>query len=523
MARTSKRKTNTKRIDVGYYAGIYVRLSKDTKKQIGYCSSIEQQIELCKQVSIQKNIYVVDVYIDYEYTGTNLIRPAFCRLMEDIQAKKINCILLKDLSRLGRTYVEVGQCIDQLFPLLGVRFISVSDRFDSLYVSNEQELFSLLIKNLCNDFYSKDISKKAKASKEIQASERWYTGTKAPYGYHTIRVGKKLQLAIDPKTAPIVKRIFLLYKNGFSTGYIAQLLNQKRLSTRAVYYQTKELYVGTSTKQWRAKKIATILRNEVYKGTVITFKFRNLYVEEKFKTIPQPKEAWVIQENVHEKIVSEDLFNAVQIRLDEQNVCDQMKTTKPRSMNKYKGMVVDGRTKQTMTRIRKRPTDQYVFVSRYDSGMINHFPMIEVNETAIDEAVTTMFKQTYAPIVERLNKTQLIQQLDDQLIELEEKITKCYQTLETLYEQYLCEIINEIQYKEEKRTYLTLLDDLKQHKQTVALQKNRKQYEVQKERILYEDLLHCETINHYFIQTYVENIIVWSKDQINVRLKAWCI
>ena len=169
---------------ITYRTGIYIRLSKERiESGRNKSQSLETQENLARTFAKDKGLMVAKIYNDYEYSGTKFNRPAFQEMMEDVKKGLINCILIRDLSRLGRDYIEMGRLVDKVFPFLGVRFISINDNLDTLNGLEEKKLFEVEIKNLVNDLYSKDISKKVTASHIYQASHGYYIGSFAPYGY----------------------------------------------------------------------------------------------------------------------------------------------------------------------------------------------------------------------------------------------------------------------------------------------------------------------------------------------------
>lgn len=187
MARTKSRyrkevvsETSTQ----AYRTGIYIRLSKErTESWRNKSQSLETQESLAREFAKEHGLSVIKCYIDYEYSGTKFDRPGYQEMMTDIKKGKINCILIRDSSRLGRNYIEMGRLIDKVFPFLGIRFISITDNLDTFHGLEDKKSFEVEIKNLVNDLYSKDIAKKVTASHIQQASQGFFIGSFAPYGY----------------------------------------------------------------------------------------------------------------------------------------------------------------------------------------------------------------------------------------------------------------------------------------------------------------------------------------------------
>ena len=224
MARTAKRyKKNTEKKVLGIpvcMAAIYARLSVDSDEKKS--ESIETQVTLIKEF-IQKHnenpdreyeIAVYNIYSDLGKTGTNFDRPGFERMMNDVRAGKINCILVKDFSRFGRNYIETGNYLEKILPFMKVRFISVCDNYDSFAPDAKKQELSMNIKNLVNDAYAKDISAKERAAKRIAQKNGEYVGSTAPYGYCVEKINGIYKLIVEPEAAKIVRRIFEEYASG---------------------------------------------------------------------------------------------------------------------------------------------------------------------------------------------------------------------------------------------------------------------------------------------------------------------
>lgn len=249
MARTSKRyveKKDTQVQKVFYKAGIYTRLSSERKEEWREkSSSIETQVLCCKEYALKENIKVVQTYIDYEYSGTNFERPQFQEMMQDIRDRKINCIIIRDLSRLGREYLEMGRLIDKVFPFLGVRFISVNDKLDTIKDVDSKKSFEVTLKNIVNDMYAKDISVKTKTSKHNKARNGYFIGSVPPFGYKVVKLKEGQKLEIDENVRFIVEEMFRLTLEGKSQYEVAKYFNEKGYATGKELYRRTRIY-GTN-------------------------------------------------------------------------------------------------------------------------------------------------------------------------------------------------------------------------------------------------------------------------------------
>lgn len=285
MGRKSKRLYASEKITekipaaVGYYkAGIYARLSvnKEEKNE-----SIAVQVKIAEEFIKEWNrkhaekIEIADCYRDLGKTGTSFERDGFKRLMQDVRSGDINCIIVKDLSRFGRNYLEAGSYIEKIFPFLGVRFIAVADGYDTGAEGGNTGQITTEIKNLINDMYAKDSSVKTRASFIQRREEGSYVGGPPPYGYTAVMEGKRRRLVPDKKTAEIVRYIFLKFTEAQSYKAVADDLNRQRINPPSIYRKGGEVTcpAGLPFKGWDKAYMAVLLKNEAYAG-------RPVYVRE---------------------------------------------------------------------------------------------------------------------------------------------------------------------------------------------------------------------------------------------------
>ena len=319
MARTKNRHRSqseiwaldTKTIEKTYIAGIYTRLSQERKEEYrDKSNSLEMQEELCIKEASEKGIKIFRTYKDYEYSGTNFKRPGFLEMMEDIRIGRINCIIVKDMSRFGREYLEISNYIEKVFPFLGVRFISVNDKLDTKDGIKSDKSYEIAIKNIFNDLYAKDISKKVKASKEIKMKQGTFIGAIAPYGYKVDKIDGKRVLVIDEKVADVVRLMFHLASQGKSNMQIARELT-KIYTTPAEYKRTGDVFKDKDyEKQWDSSSISKMLSDEVYIGNLTQRIYSNRHNPMK-KSKFRDKKEWIVKENTHEAIISRGVFDEV--------------------------------------------------------------------------------------------------------------------------------------------------------------------------------------------------------------------
>ena len=288
-----------------FRAGLYMRLSKDDGDS-GESSSITNQRKLLTAYAASHGFPVFGEYADDGYSGTNFDRPAFRRLLSDVEAKKINLILVKDLSRLGRDYIATGQYTEIYFPSRQVRFIAVNDGFDSAETDSDLIPF----KNVVNEMYARDTSRKIRSAFLVRMQEGSYVGSLAPYGYRKDPEDKH-HLLPDPHTGPVVTEIFRLAASGQRPSSIASLLNGRKLPSPSALR-------GKKTKDaplWSARTLIKLLRNPVYLGHMAQGRSRKLSFRSAV-TVPTPRENWILVRNTHIPLTDPRTFSAAGAALD---------------------------------------------------------------------------------------------------------------------------------------------------------------------------------------------------------------
>jgi DNA invertase Pin-like site-specific DNA recombinase len=301
--------------EIKYIAGLYLRLSKEDERNgtsLNESASIENQRLMLTNYVKEKGWEIREEYIDDGYSGTNFERPAFLRMMRDVKEKRINLIVVKDLSRLGRNYLEVGRLTEDVLPGLGCRFIAMNDSVDSILGENDMMVY----RNLFNEFYAKDTSKKIRAVRQVYMRQGKFLATFAPIGYKKDPADKH-RLIIDEETAHIARRIFQMRCNGASFYSIATTFNEERVpSPKAIYYaRNGRNNPLTENGLWNDSSVKVILRNEAYIGNTVQGKQGTISYKNK-KQVRKPKNEWIRVENTHEPLISIEDWNMVR-ELDE--------------------------------------------------------------------------------------------------------------------------------------------------------------------------------------------------------------
>lgn len=292
-------------------AALYMRLSKDDDG-VGESSSIGTQRKMLRCFSDENHFIVHDEYIDDGYSGTNFTRPAFHRMIEDVESGYVNLVITKDLSRLGRDYITAGQYTEMYFPEHGVRFIAINDGYDSVSPYNDIAPF----KHVINEMYARDTSKKIRSAFVAKMKEGAYIGNFAPYGYKKDPCNKN-HLLIDYEAALIVKEMFRMAENGYRPSEIAESFNTKGITTPALYRCEKHPNLDpnkyTQRREWTSAMICKMLRNCVYIGNTAQGKTTKVSFKSSI-TLSNAAEDWYVVENTHESLISKEMFNLVQNR-----------------------------------------------------------------------------------------------------------------------------------------------------------------------------------------------------------------
>lgn len=328
MGRVSKRGASTVGISVGsksaaaegkkrYKAGIYTRLSADNNERKSESIDVQEEIarkhiERLNQGG-QEAIDIIECYSDLGKTGSNFDREGFNRLMQDIRLGDIDCVVVKDLSRFGRNYLEAGNYIEKIFPFLGVRFIAVSDGIDTGDKGNDTKQMASEIKNLVNDMYAKDFSKKAKTGLKQRREAGSYVGGPPPYGYKAIWEGKVRRLVPDANTAGIVQHIYQSFIEKESYKAVTDDLNRRRVNPPAVYKQTGEVFCPPDReyKGWDKSAAERIIKSRTYAGILAQGK-TSITARDERNRIHKPEGEWVVREHAHEALVGVELYQKAQ-------------------------------------------------------------------------------------------------------------------------------------------------------------------------------------------------------------------
>ncbi|MCL2774415.1 MAG: recombinase family protein [Oscillospiraceae bacterium] len=422
-----------------FNAAAYARASKDDADS----STIENQLDLIKgYAKSTQDIKIVSERSDNGFSGIDFLRPSFTEMIKDAEEGKINCIIVKDLSRLGRNYIEVGELMKDILPKLKVRLISVNDRYDSSTPKNDSDDIIIPFKNLLNEQYLRDISIKIRSNLNVKRKNGDFVAPHVPYGYMRDESNKH-RLVIDERAAKIVRDIFSLKLQGMSQQKIADRLNDIGEPAPLEYKRKQGINFSTSFQRndralWSAVAVKRILSNPVYVGTLVQGKETTPNYKVK-KRIMKPDDEWNIIENTHESIIRKTDFETVSGLLHQ----DTRTPPKQDIVFPLSGMMFCGDCGNNI--VRKKVGKYYYYVcatNKTGKGCTSHSFAANELETAIMETIaqqiaTILDLEKCLDYIKNLPYQQLnMQKINEQIIDREKEIKDCERYKRSLYEDY---------------------------------------------------------------------------------------
>ncbi|MEL5899559.1 recombinase family protein [Clostridium sporogenes] len=545
MARVSRRNLiKTEKVEAvnSSRVGIYTRLSQErTEEWRNKSYSIKSQVEICQEYVNKENMTLVKVYTDYEYSGTNFDRPGYIEMMDDVRSGFINCIIIRDLSRLGREHLEMGRLVDKVFPFLGVRFVSVIDKIDTEKGIDAKLSFEILIKNLINDMYAKDISHKVRTSRKVNAKQGFFIGSNPPFGYKVVKKDGGRKLEPDEVSMKVVQRIFNMYVDGVNTLKIAKELNEENIATSSAYNKTGNIMREPGEPQWRKGTIANMLRQRVYTGCLVQGTKENVQGKKSGHYRQKPKDEWIVVENAHEAIISEELFNIAQEILDNNKDKSEFKITrhdmKRDPVNKYKGVIFDANTNLLLIRNGVRSNKKntkfyyYKFTNEENNGILLETPYISIMESDLDNLVIKKLRNVLSIDVSGKDCEDRIIDICKMKIEVVEKnrksislkISKLNSDLKRLYEDYSLGKIEKEDYLEKRILNRKDLTIYEKNLSDLDLEIISIETQAEEEIGLFDDLFSNKEIklDENIVQKYIERIDVYDNETIEISLKGF--
>ena len=437
---------------------VYARVSTKSTEQV---SSIENQTRYyTEKVEKTPNWEMLEIYSDDGHTGTDANRENFQRLLSDVMSGKINCVVVKDLSRFARNYSDAGSLIDNLFVQMGVRFISLAENVDSYLNPDSVSSIIVPITNVMNDQYCYQTSKKIRQVFDYKRRNGQYIGAFAPYGY--VKHPKdKHQLIIDPDAAEIVKLIFSLFLKGTSKRAIALYLNEHGVPSPSAYKLQKGIPVSTrgyDDPMWGARMIHSILTNPTYTGDLAQGRSRvKSYKVHEVESVP--REEWVEVAGTHESIIDYETFDKVQALLQR----DTRTSPKGREVHLFSGFLKCADCGRAITRSVGNNNNVYYACSTYKNRSRTACTMHSIKHNRLEAAVLFAVQQqihlavSYSEMIARINtapvkKSQSIR-LEELIAAKERELAKISRYKQSLYQDWKDGEITQQDYRDMKADY----------------------------------------------------------------------
>ena len=459
----------------GFRTAAYVRLSMEDSGKIDGYSLQNQKDLLMSFINDHNDLHLYKMYVDNGYTGTQFERPAFDEMMQDMKSGLINCIVVKDLSRLGRNYLEAGNYLEQIFPFFKVRFISITDGYDSISPDFTDEALIIPLKNIINEGYAKDISVKVSSAIATRKRQGKFMGKVPLYGYLKDPDDKN-HLVIDPDASLIVQRVFQMKLEGVSLGLIAKQMNEEGVPCPSKYFVLKGLSKETKylNSFWDRNTAKRMLTNRMYLGCIVYGKSVRSFAKG-IKEHTVPEENWKIVEGTHEPLVTEEAFERVQELLEESSreAKDHASYAEGNVPNLFRGLIrcADCGGAMRMGKFRKPKksgAEEYHYYGVYECSrhkLIYDYscPQKSIRKDILDNAVEEAIRYhirmflDLERIIADLNKKTSVREaavgMQDLIRKKQRRIAKVEQMSCGIYEDYQEGILNETEYLTLRKTY----------------------------------------------------------------------
>ncbi len=541
MARKSRlAETKTQALgEQGFYAGIYARLSVEDHDDFEQNSIGNQQKIVQSFLAEHTEIEAVEYYADNGFTGMNFARPAFQQMLHDLRRGKINCVIVKDISRLGRHFVQTGEYVEKIFPQMGVRLICVNDDYDSAENNNNSAELLMPIKMVMNDSYVRDISQKINSSihAKMKSGEYLPASGSIPYGYK--RDEANHTFARDEETAPIVRRIFLMRAQGESINNICHTLNEEQIpSPGRLRFMRGETKAAKYEKAlWSTATVRKILADRVYIGDRVHGRIKRSHLGT--KKVRQDESAWQIIEHSHEAIVSAELFAKVQQlavqKAQSRNAVNRQETIEPRTRGLLQDLIYCGDCGQKMRACKGlgradnnggRQAFLYYECGRYldsaRSGCQTHYIRAEEIIAAVQHALLQQLQtaQGAAETARLLSQSEQKQQAGKRFLSLRTKKRFIEKSLEQLIRDVSVGAIDKASYDEQKmklkQELQILISAEKAAKQALSAEEQSKAVSAQRLALL-KDVQIKPQLDRDLLRKLVEKIFVYPDKHIEIK------
>lgn len=513
----------------------YIRLSVENGGNETDETLVVQQMLVERFIEEHPDLRLEEVYIDNGFTGTNFERPGFMRLMEDVRSGKVQCIVVKDLSRFGRDYLETGYYLETILPKLNVRFIAITDDYDSSR-KEDRENISVPVKNMVNAMYAKDMSKKILAAKEAQKRNGNITLSKVAFGY--VRSEDKTRLVVDETVAPVVRMIFQWTLLGVSKREIADRLNLLGVATPGQKEKRKIARVPLEETKWNGGTVRKILENPTYTGDIVTGKLKqSLYKGVKqYRTVP---EEWDVQKDMHTPLVARDDYEELQESREEiHKITKKRQSRCMKDREKYQdsfpGMVRCGECGNAMyfrrythnyTTNEKMGSDYYCGNEQCSRNLIegNLLKILVMDQIQILIKSMCDRKLLLQKMKSATKGNNIFYKAAAKVRTLERKIAQTEERNTRLYEDYVAGIVDKDDFDMMKERYIWELQNLREELQ--VQEQNQRILEKKANRYMdmvnhMEKYLDKREYNEALVQELVEYIEVYANGSIHVCFKC---
>lgn len=547
MART-KRKVNPvapvieveaeEKAAVKYMTAAYVRLSVEDSGKKG-ADTIEGQKKMLEDfIRRHSDMELAGVWCDNGETGTNFARPQFEAMMEKVKRGEINCIVVKDLSRFGRNYKETGNYLERIFPFLGVRFIAITDNFDTLTAERNENGYIVPLKNIINEAYSKDISKKIVSALSSKQKRGDFIGAWAPYGYSK-NPDDTHKLVINEETATVVRQIFAWRVEGLSIVQIARKLNEAGiLSPSAYLYETgqvkTEKYHGVP---WHNQILKSILSHPVYLGHMVQGRKRQSFYDGQ-KQIYTLESEWAIVRNTHEPIIDQQTFDAVQ-----QMALERKKEYNSRlgkfddlggSENIFKQLVYCADCQRPLVRYKNVSHDKklwYTFICPSHTADPKSCPKKAIREDKLTEIIREAIRQQVAlavdmdAAVKNINSSPAfcreVEQSRSRMTNAKRTLKRCQSLYDSLYQNYVEGLMDEGEYISLRERYRQQAEEAQRVIAALELEEQNGRRYTSENLFLqaFTRFQSCEELTRDMLTTLIERIYIDEHDGVEIVFK----
>ena len=516
-----------------YTADAYFRLSREDGDKAESDSIVNQRALVKEFLKVHPDIQIYQERVDDGFSGVNFERPAFKEMLEDIKSGKVNCVIVKDLSRFGRDYIEAGRYIEKIFPYLGVRFIAINDNVDTAFGISGAEEMLIPFKNLINDAYCRDISIKIRSHLDIKRKNGQYIGSFAPYGFQKSPENKN-KLIVDEKAALVVRQIFKWKIEGMSGERIAEKLNELGVPTPMEYKHRngENFQCGFRRKavpKWQASGVNYILRNEVYTGVLLQGKTASPNYKVRKRTKRDEKD-WIRCENSHEAIVSKEDFQMVHGFFgNETRVAPEKKI-----LYLFSGFVKCGHCNGNMTR-KSVPVKgkKYVYLvcieNKNKAGCTNNKGIpLEKFEKVVLQVINLYIESVFelSQLLELVDEVfyhgYFVEKIQESIMDKELEIEKKCQYAASVYQDYKEGILSKEEYLELKDYYKTNIEILQSEIKSLEAEReetagNRKGQAGRMQQFI--EYRGFKELSRELLARLVEEIKIYDKDRIEVTFK----